>query len=76
MYHAPRGKGFFLLGLFSIFGPGKEGFSVKGLFWEEKKKDFRVQLDVSLPKQTDLPRRTSVCLGEGGNLPMEDWFYV
>ena len=24
------------LGLFSIFGPGKEGFSFKGLFGEEK----------------------------------------
>ena len=31
-----RGREFFLLGLFSIFGPGKEGFLFKGLFSEEK----------------------------------------
>ena len=36
MYHAPRGKGFFLPWLLSIFGPGKKGFFVKGLFGEEK----------------------------------------
>ena len=63
MYHAPRGKGFFLLGLFSIFGPGKEGFSVKGLFWEEKKRIFWCS-------------SMFLRLREGGNLPMEDWCYA
>ena len=38
------------LGLLSIFGSGKEGFSFKGLFGEEKR-DFRVLLDVSSPRQ-------------------------
>ena len=36
------------LGLLSIFGLGKEGFSVKGLFGKEKL-DFRVLYNVSLP---------------------------
>ena len=39
------------LGLFSIFGPGKEGFSFKGLFGEYKL-DFRVLLYVSSPRRT------------------------
>ena len=36
------------LGSLSIFGPGKEGFSFKGLFAEEKL-DFQVLLDVPSP---------------------------
>ena len=39
-------RDFSYLGLLSIFGPGKEGFSFKGLFGEEKL-GFRVLLDVS-----------------------------
>ena len=53
------------LGILSIFGPGKEGFSFKGLLGEEKL-DFRVMLDVSLHRQTE------VRLGKGVNLPTED----
>ena len=29
MYHAPRGKESFYLGILSIFGLGKEGFSLR-----------------------------------------------
>ena len=36
------------LGLLSIFGSGKEGFFVKGLFGEEKNLDFWVMFDFSL----------------------------
>ena len=42
MYHTPRGKGFFIPWHTSHFWAGKEGFSVKGLFGEEKQWDFRV----------------------------------
>ena len=35
MYHAPKGNSSYL-GLLSIFGPGKEGIFVQGLFGEEK----------------------------------------
>ena len=37
--------------MLSIFGSGKEGFSVKGLFGEEKL-DFRVLHNVSSPRRT------------------------
>ena len=57
------------LGLLSIFGSEKEGFSVKGLFGKEKW-DFRVFLNVASP------RRTLVRLGEGENLHTEDWCYA
>ena len=57
------------LGLLSIFGSGKEDISFKGLFAEEKL-DFWVLLDVSSL------RKTSVRLGEGVNLPTEDWFFT
>ena len=72
MYHACRGKGFFLPWLTFHFWAGKRGFFfvVKGLFSKEKKRDFRVLLDV------DLPRRASVRLGKGVNLPTEDCCYV
>ena len=59
----------FYLGLLSIFGPGKAGFSFKGPFREEKL-GFRVMLDVSLP------RRTLDRLGERVNLPTEDWIFA
>ena len=48
MYHALRGKGFFLPWLTFHFWPRKRGFFIKGLFGEEKKMDFQVLLDVSL----------------------------
>ena len=38
------------LGLLPIFGKGKEGFSFKGLF-DEEKLDFRVLLDVTSPRR-------------------------
>ena len=57
------------LDLLCTFGSGKAGFLVKGLFGEEKW-DFGFLLDASSP------RRTSVHLGEGGNIPMEDWCYA
>ena len=41
------------LSLLSIFRPGKEGFSFKGLFGEEKL-DFWVMLDVSSPRRTEV----------------------
>ena len=62
-------RNFSYLGLLSIFGSEKEGFSFKGLFGEEKL-DFRVLLDASSP------RRTSVLLGEGVNILKEDWFFA
>ena len=58
------------LGLLSIFGLGKEGFSVKGLFGEEKKLDFLVLHSVSSP------RKTEVRLGEGENIYTKDWCYA
>ena len=64
MYHSPDVRNSSYLVLLSIFGPGKEGFSFKDLFGEEKL-DFWVLLDVSL-------HRRSVCLGEGVNLLRED----
>ena len=57
------------LGLLSIFGLGKEGFSVKGLFGEEKL-NFRVMHSVFSPRQTE------VHLGEGVSLPTEDGCYA
>ena len=45
------------------------GFFFKVPFGEEKL-DFLVLLDVSLP------RRTSVCIGEGVNLLREDWLFA
>ena len=36
MYHAPRGKGFFLPWLTFHFWAGKRGFFGKGLFYGEK----------------------------------------
>ena len=42
-------RDFSYLVLLSISGPGKEGFSFKDLFSEEKL-DFRVLLDVSSPR--------------------------
>ena len=50
MYHAPRGKGFFLPWLTFHLWAKKIGFFVKSLFGEEKL-DFRVLLDVSLPRR-------------------------
>ena len=58
----------FYLGLLSIFGLGKEGFSFKGQFNEEKL-DFQVLLDVSSP------RKTLVRLGKGINLLRKEWFF-
>ena len=54
------------LGLLSIFGPGKEGFSFKGMFSKEKL-DFRVLFDVSLPRQRHESShgRLVLRLGEG-----------
>ena len=46
-------RDFSYLGLLSIFGLGKEGFSFKGLFGQEKM-DFRVLLDVTSPKRTEV----------------------
>ena len=66
----------FQLGLFSIFGPVKVGFSFKGLFSDEKL-DFRVMLDVSLPKRRHESShgrlvlrldKGKVCLCEGARL--------
>ena len=51
MYHTPRGKGFFLPWLTFHFLAGKRGFSIKGLFGEEKL-HFRVLLSVSSPRRT------------------------
>ena len=58
MYHAPRGKGFFLPLLTFHLWVGKRGFFVKGLFGKEKL-DFWVMFDVSSFK------RTTVRLGVG-----------
>ena len=69
MYHASRGKGFFLPWLTFHLWAGKRGFFIKGLFGEAKL-DFRVMFDISSP------RRTSVRLGEGVNLLKEDWFFA
>ena len=52
------------LGLLSIFRPGKEGFSFKGVFGKEKL-GFQVLPDVSSPRQT-----------KGVNLLKEDWFFA
>ena len=49
VYHAPRGKRFFLPWLTFHFWAGKRWFFVKGLFGEEKL-DFRVLLGVSSPR--------------------------
>ena len=69
MYHAPRGKGFFLPWLTFHLWAGKKGFFVKGLFGKEKL-DFRVLFDVSSP------RKTSIFLGEGVNFLKEYWFFA
>ena len=57
------------LGLLSTFGPGKEGFSVKGLFCGEKL-HFRFLLSVSSTKGT------LVRLREGENINTEDYCYA
>ena len=49
--------------LLSIFGQGKDCFSVKGLFDEEKMVFFRLY-------------SVFLRLGEGVNLLTEDWCYV
>ena len=69
MYHGPRGKGLFLPWLTFHIWARKRGFFVKDLFGKEKLY-FRVMFDVSSP------RRTSVRLGEGANLPREDSFFA
>ena len=69
MYHTPKGRDSSYIDLLSIYGLEKEGFSFKDLFGEEKL-DFEVLLDVSSLRQT------SVLLGEGVNLLMEDWFFA
>ena len=69
MYHALRGKRFFLPWLTFHLWVGKRGFFVKGLFGEERR-DFWVMFDVSFPRQT------LVCLSEGVNLLREDWFFA
>ena len=75
MYHAHRGKGFFLPWLTFHIWFGKRGFFIKGLFGEEKL-DFRVMFDVSSPRrrcessQGRLVIRLGegmVCLGEGSD---------
>ena len=53
----------FYLGLLSIFGSGKEGFSFKGLFGEEKYCIFGFWM-------------MFLRLGKGVNLPMEDLPYA
>ena len=59
------------LGLLSIFGPGIEGFSFKGLFGKEKL-DFRVLLDASSPrrKHESSHGRLVLSLGERFHLGM------
>ena len=54
------------LGLISIFRPGKEGFSIKSLFGEEKW-DFRVLIDVSSPRRRckSSNERLVLRIGEG-----------
>ena len=84
MYHAPRGKRFFLPWLTFHLGAGKKGFFIKGLFGEKKISDCRVLLDVSLPRQTSLRlgeemvhlSEGMVFLGKGVRLGMGKYTYV
>ena len=62
VYHAPRGKEFFLPWFTFHLWARKRGFFCQGPVWRRKKRDFRVLLLVRL--------------GEGLNLPTEDWFFA
>ena len=70
MYHAPKGKGYLLPRLTSHLWVGKKRVFHYGHVWRRKTGFFRVLLDVSSPRQTE------VRLGKGVNLPTKDWFYA
>ena len=70
MYHAPKGKSFFLPWLTSNFWAGKRGFFGLRVCLAEKNCIFRVLLSGSSP------RRASVYLGGGENLYTKDYCYA